>query len=313
MITTITLNPCIDQTIELDTLELGKTNKILSVKEYVGGKGINVSVVLRRLNVENKAAGFIYKKDERRVETYLQNEGCKTCFTEVEGHMRTNVKLFERETGRMSELNEKGKLVDSGDLDQFFQGLDEVLKDTIILVVNGSVPPGVPADIYRRIIQKANEKGITTVLDASGELFRNGVEASPVLVKPNLQELEEICGKKVNSLDELVDIGQKFVRGGVKYVCISLGSEGAVFMTNKQVFFADPLDIEVKGVQGAGDSMVAGFCYGIANGQSEEEIFRYGMACAAASLIHPGTELCEKNDVEEMLPLVRIKCLKGKR
>lgn len=313
MITTITLNPCIDKTIEIDTFKLGKTNIVRSVREHIGGKGINVSVVLGRLNVENKAAGFIYREDERRVMQFLQNEGCRTCFTEAAGRLRTNVKIFERNTGRMSELNEKGKLIDSGDLDRFFEELDENLKDTSIAVINGSVPPGVPADTYKRIIQRANENGIITVLDASGELLRKGIEANPFLVKPNLQELEETFQKKLDTLEKIVHMGQELVKGGVKYVCISLGSEGAVLVTDAHAFFAEPLQIEVRGVQGAGDSMVAGFCYGISNGCSEEEIFRYGMACAAASLIRPGTELCKKKDIEKMLPLVRITCLKGKK
>ena len=210
----------------------------------------------------------------------------------------------------MSEFNDKGKEVTEQDVAGFLALLEKEWDETDILVVDGSVPPGVPRSIYRDLIQKANEKGVKTVLDASGDLLSLALPAKPFFVKPNRGELEILYGKAFRDKEEMLSFGKTLIQGGIHYLCISLGEDGAVFLTESKVYQAKPVKVLVQGVQGAGDSMVAGACLAMTEGLPEEEIFRYAVACATGSLLHPGTELCERRDLEAMLPKVEIEELK---
>lgn len=306
MITVVTLNPCIDKTIEIETFLHGGTNIVRKIRNDISGKGINVNIVLQHLGVENGAVGFNYKEDRGRFLGFLDELGCAHSFVDVEGSLRTNIKIFEQDSSIMSEYNERGGVVREKDIKNFMEILEYELDCSAILVVNGSVPPGVSSDIYERIIEMGNKKNVKMIMDASGELLKNGIRANPYLIKPNQSELSLTYNKELNTLDDIVELGKRVVAEGVSYVCVSRGSEGAVFITKSDVYIAAPLSLEVKGVQGAGDSMVAGFCYALEQGLSDEAIFRHGVACASGSLKHPGTQLCSKEDMEELLPQIQI-------
>lgn len=307
MITTVTLNPCIDKTIEVEALLRGGTNKVINTRNDISGKGINVNIVLQHLGVKNTAIGFNYGDDSTKFLGFLNELGCEHSFVEVKGTLRTNVKIFEHDTSMMSEFNEKGGEVSTEDIDHFMEILEKQLEESTILVVNGSVPPGVPVDIYKRMIEIGNKKSVKVIMDASGSLLQEGIKAKPFLIKPNEEELSLTYNRKLNSLDDVVELARKVVKEGVHYVCVSRGSSGAIFVTESTTYVAAPLSLEVKGVQGAGDSMVAGFCYALQQGMDDETIFRHGVACASASLLHPGTQLCSKQEMEELLPRIMIK------
>lgn len=173
--------------------------------------------------------------------------------------------------------------------------------------MDGSVPPGVPTDIYARIIREANKLGVKAILDASGELLTKGIKAKPYLIKPNKVELEASYGEKLKTTEDIVRVARRAISAGVSCVCVSCGSEGALFITEDRFYEAAPIKVPIRGVQGAGDSMVAGFCYALMHGMEGKELFAHAVACATGSLLHPGTKLCEKTDMKAILKRVQIK------
>lgn len=306
MITTLTLNPCIDHTIEVDGIEAGGTNRIRAVKRHVGGKGINVSTALIQLGCVSETLIFTHEKEAVPLVHYLAEKGIGCESIPVPGELRTNIKVFDRTDHEMTEFNESGSPVPETAAEEMLILVGEKLTDTDILIATGSVPPGVPTDFYRRVIELAKEKGVMTVLDADGELLREGLKASPTMIKPNLGELQRYLGKNLDSEQEIIDAARELVDSGIEYVCVSVGADGAYLVCGDGVYHTKGAEIEVRGLQGAGDSLVAGFAIGLMKKESPEECFKLAVACANGSLTHEGTEMCQKEDVERLLGMVKV-------
>lgn len=306
MITTVTLNPCVDHTIVTEKFLYGGTNKVKSIQKDFAGKGINVSKALKELGAETICLGFAYEKDAEKFQGSLDERNISHDFVVVPGELRTNMKIFDASAKIMSEFNESGHPVSAGSLEKFYDKVQQYLPMTDILVLDGSVPPGVPKDIYRRLMESVNELGIRTILDAADELFLEGIKGKPYLIKPNIDEISRALGRKFRSRDEVIAAARELVGEEIRYVCVSMGAEGALLVTEKVAFFAPALSVEVEGVQGAGDSMVAGFCLAMEKGCGAKEMLQYAMAAAAGSLVKKGTELCGREEFEHYLPLARV-------
>lgn len=305
MITTLTLNPCVDRTIEFDGFQYGATNKVTAVRSDISGKGINVSIALQQLGRETTCLGFDYKDDELLKES-LTKKNISFDLVNVPGRLRTNIKAFDTKTSVMTEFNESGEPVRPEHVDQMMKKVEEYIRRSDIMVINGSAPPGVPVDFYRQIIEKVNAGGKRAVLDAHGELLVKGIKAAPFLIKPNRQELEEAFDCKIQSQKDAVTAARKIIAQGVTWVCISMGKDGAMLISRDKVYFSEGADIPVRGVQGAGDSLVAGMCMAIQDGAQPAEILRYGVAVAHGSLIHKGTQMCMPEDLKAMLGFISV-------
>lgn len=306
MITTLTLNPCIDHTIEVEGIEIGGTNRIRKVTRNVAGKGINVSTALAQLGYETCSLGFSYGDGPDRIEEYLEKKGicCRT--VTVPGRLRTNIKVFDREKREMSEFNESGFPVSAEMVGRMLELIREQLPETKVLVVSGSVPPGVPEDFYRRVIELAGEEGVMTILDADNGLLREGIKANPTMIKTNLGELGRYLGRKPADGREIIDAAVRLSVGGIPYVCASAGADGAYLACGRETYYTKGAPVEVRGVQGAGDSLVAGFAVGLSEGRSPAECLRLAVACADASLLREGTGMCERADVERLIGEVKV-------
>lgn len=306
MVITVTLNPCVDRTVEVEKFLYGGTNKVIMTRNDISGKGINVNLVLQHLGIKNLATGFDYQEDTKKLTGFLKGLGCNYRLEPVKGSLRVNIKIFDRSNSVMSELNERGSAVTAENVESFLKLLYAQMEKASVIVTDGSVPPGVPDNIYETIIEEAGKRGVKTILDASGELLKNGIKAKPYLIKPNEDELGATYGVTVRGIDDIINVARRVIRAGVTYVCVSRGREGAVLVSKDHVYVAEPIAVDIKGIQGAGDSMVAGFCYAIEKGMNETQLLRHAVACATGSLLHPGTQLCEKEDMEAMLSRVRI-------
>ncbi len=291
MIYTVTFNPCVDKTVLLDSFAEGETNRVKSSEKNVCGKGINASVVLGNLGHENGAFFFEYEEGPS-VSAFLTAKGVKVYPTRVKGEIRTNVKLHDLQKNLVTEVNEKGEKVSESDVKAIISSITETAKSGDVVTLSGSVPPGVPKDIYKTLITALKSKGVITVLDASGELLRYGLEAKPDLVKPNRDELSELTGKNIDSVLDAANAATELVYSGVKNVCISMGKDGAVLVNKSTCIRAVNHDVNVKGTVGAGDSMVAGFALGLSKGMDEAEMLRVASAMAAGSVSLPSTNLC---------------------
>lgn len=308
---TMTLNPCIDRTEYYDSFQVGATNIVKKAMEEAAGKGINVAVGLSHLNVPVKAMGFAYKEDKDKLYEKLDAEQIPYSFVEVAGRLRVNRKLFDESKSVMTECNEKGMPITAEDIEALLRILCEELEDTSILVLSGSVPPGVDKDIYARMTTMANEAGVKVVLDASGELLLEGIKAKPYLIKPNKEEFQKsfLKNEKINTdLDDteiseqiLVDVSKGIVKGGLSYVCLSLGADGAMLISHKMSESVDEkgsfrvdkrpaIMVTVRSLQGAGDAMVAGLCKAIYEDR-EEKMLDYALAMAASTISLEGTQM----------------------
>ncbi|MCI8996154.1 MAG: 1-phosphofructokinase [Lachnospiraceae bacterium] len=309
MIVTITLNPCMDKTIYLDQLSIGSYNRVQNTRSDLSGKGINVSTALSHFRAKTHCMGLNFRGNAQMLERILDQRGLSHDFVLTDGQIRTNIKLFDKSFQVMTEINEAGPTVPSRAVDLLLDKIEGILDQAYLLVLSGSIPPGVPTDIYQRIIRMAHRKDVKTVLDAAGEPFLLGLSEKPYLIKPNLYEFGQAFQEEIKAGKEPLEIARGLVRNGIPYICISMGSDGALLIDKDHTYRAAPLSVEAKGLTGAGDSMVAGMCYAIRRRLSSEDMLRYAMAASAGSVRLEGTLLASWKDVEELLPQVEIQVL----
>lgn len=305
MILTVTLNPCIDHSVEVERLVTGGTNRVCATRRDVSGKGVNVSVVLRELGAETLCLGLSRQEDAALLETSLQSRGVPFDLLRVPGSLRVNLKLLDRSCGVMTECNERGEPLPGETLNAFCALLRRHLPQAGLLVLSGSVPPGLPADCYRTLAQEAARQGVPVVLDAAGELLLEGMKSRPVLIKPNLDELRETFGVRETGLPGLAAACRALAREhGLRYLCLSMGERGALLAGQQEAWYTPGSPVTVRGVQGAGDSMVAGLSLGLLRGGEPRELLCRAVAAAQASLERPGTLLCRREDFLRFLPQI---------
>ncbi len=309
MICAVTLNPCIDRTIFLPKLIVGGHNVASRVQNDVSGKGINVNVVLSNLGVESKAVGFEFCRYGTPVKDFLSSLSIPSDLVSVDAELRVNTKLFDSAAMEMTEVNCKGPHVSESSIIELMRTFEQNLFGADIVVINGSVPHGVPHDIYKSMTEFAHFNGIKVVLDATGPLLEKGLEAKPDLVKPNIGELELLVGHKLNDISECVTACENLLSKGIGAVCLSLGSGGALYVAGGNVWYSKGLDIEVKSFQGAGDSLVAGICLGMLENYEPEMLLRSGMAASHGSLLRDGTLLCLQEDYEKFFGIMPVEML----
>ena len=302
-ILTMTLNPCIDRTVYLEQLQVGETNIVKKVIEEAAGKGINVAIGLQHLKVPVKALGFAYKEDADKLYEKLGAEEIPHAFVEVEGRLRVNQKLFDESKSQMTECNEKGSPVAKEDVNKLLELLRKELSEASILVLSGSVPPGVNKDIYALMTTMANEAGVKVILDASGELLLEGVEAKPYLIKPNREEFVKTFMQERLVNTHIKSVAKKLIENGVTYICLSLGADGAILISrsaynklsdgndNSLVIEKRPaISVPIRSLQGAGDAMVAGLCKAIYDDE-EDKMLDYALNMAASTIMLEGTQM----------------------
>lgn len=251
MIYTVTLNPSLDYVMELDLFEMGATNRSKGEHMLPGGKGINVSIVLNNLGVDNVALGFIAGFTGKEIERRVSEQGCKTDFISLkDGMSRVNVKLKGTEE---TEINATGPCVNKAELKEFFEKIEK-LNQGDILVLAGSIPSSVPDTIYRDIMEMLHTKGVLVVADATKDLLLNVLEWKPFLIKPNHYELGEIFGKELKTKEELISYGKILLEKGARNVLISMAGDGAIFLgEDGSVFEMEAPDGNVVNSVGAGD------------------------------------------------------------
>ncbi len=311
MIYTITMNPALDRTIEVDGLVLDDANRILSDVRYAGGKGIDVSRVVNELGGETIALGLVGGYTGLELEGRLVNEGVLCDFTRIAGENRTNIILVDKKEGRQYLLNAPGPRVTPAEIGLFFEKVRSIPSDASFVVISGSVPQGVSSKIYAQIITTLKARGIRRIaLDADGELLREGCKAGPYLIKPNLYEFRRLTGTEVKDMEGAMEEARKVMaEWGIEVVLVSMGPKGLLGVKGEEAYHARPPALEVVSAVGAGDATVAGFVHGLTQGLPFPEALRLATAAGAAVVLTPGTELCHLEDVEEILPKVELRRL----
>lgn len=297
MIYTITFNPALDYIVKMDKFDLGQVNRTTREDVYAGGKGINVSIVLNNLSIENKALGFIAGFTGDEIERRVREFGCNTDFVKLkEGMSRINVKM---KADVESEINGGGPDISKEALDELYLKLD-ALTSGDILVLAGSIPKSLPVDIYEKIMNDFGDRGVKFIVDTTGESLLKVLKYKPFLIKPNHHELAELFNVKINSEEEIIEYGRKLQEMGAENVLISMAGDGAILIKNDgQAIYSKVPKGVLKNSVGAGDSMVAGFIAGYSKEEKLEDGFIMGVATGSASAFSEG--LATKDKVEELL------------
>lgn len=309
MIYTVTLNPAIDKTVVIENLSPGQVNRVASVRVDAGGKGINVSKCLRALGADTVAAAILAGSAGKQLEDMLKALNIPVLQVNVPGQSRTNLKIIDPVKKENTDINEPGPKVMPEDLEALRLMLGSKVKKGDSIVLSGSLPAGVEADLYRVWTTYFRELGAAVFLDADGEPMAQGIQASPYMIKPNNHELARLLGKEKLSLEEMCSEGKHLVESGIREVVISLGGDGALFVSNEGVFHAEGLSVPVKSTVGAGDSMVAAMVYSKEKGLDRETAIRLAVAMGAASVMQDGSQSPEKKLVEKLAQNVKLKKL----
>lgn len=294
MIYTVTFNPSLDYIVSVDDFKLGRTNRTDSEYLLPGGKGINVSTVLRNLGIENTALGFVAGFTGTEVVKHLEALGVTSGFIQIEeGFTRINLKLKSIDG---TEINGQGPVIGEEKVRMLMEQLRS-LGEGDVLFLSGSIPSSMPDDAYQKIMKLLDGKGVRIVVDATKDLLMNVLPYHPFLIKPNNYELGEIFGVELMTREEVVPYGKKLREMGAQNVLISMAGEGAVLIAaDGSVFDAPaPKGTLVNGV-GAGDSMVAGFMAGWMQQQDYRHAFYMGLAAGSASAF--SVNLATKEEVE---------------
>ncbi len=290
MIVTVTMNPAIDKTVEIDMLQQGGLNRIKRVEYDAGGKGINVSKTICELGGSTVATGFLGGSNGHTIANVLKEKNIESDFIWVTGETRTNTKVFEK-NGALTELNEPGLTVSEAQVEALLEKLEGYAGEETLFVLSGSIPAGADKDIYANIIRLVHSKGAKVFLDADGELFRRALKARPDIIKPNRAELEEYAKLDYRaSEEELLKIAEKFAEGGIGAVAVSLGQAGAMFVAGNTKVRCPALSVKAHSTVGAGDAMVAAISYAWDKKLSLEEMIRLSMAVSAGAVTTIGTK-----------------------
>lgn len=309
MIITVTMNPAIDKTVEIEQLVPNGLNRIQKVEYDAGGKGINVSKTIHELGGESLAMGFLGGNAGKTIENVLTSWNIQHDFIWVEGETRTNTKVFEK-SGGVTELNEPGPVINEARVEELIQKICEHTDKETLVVLAGSIPAGVDKNIYAAITESVHEKGGSFLMDADGELFRNALKASPDIIKPNQVELEEYIGADYRlSMGELKALAEKFQNNGIKTVAISMGKGGAMIVRDKFVARCPALSVKAHSTVGAGDAMVAALAYSWDKKLGDEETVRLCMATSAGAVTTVGTKPPARAVVDELIPQVEMEIL----
>lgn len=279
MIYTITLNPSIDYVIQMDHLELGTVNRMDTDFKFPGGKGINVSRILQRLEIPNTALGYVGGFTGAFITNELAKENITTDFISIAEDTRINVKIKAQQE---TEINGAGPMISEAEQQQLFDQLSQVTKEDIV-VFAGSTPKNLKDGFYQKLIQFVTERGAQFVIDTTGKDLEAALSFHPLVVKPNKDELAELYQTTFETQEDIYPYAQKLMAEGAQQVLISMAGDGALLFEGENIYFAAPLKKPLKNSVGAGDSMIAGFTGTYAQTKNPLEAFKMGVACGSAT------------------------------
>ncbi len=308
MIISLTPNPAVDQTSWVTRLEPGHIHRVRETHVDPAGKGINASRMAHRLGWPTIAFGFVAGDTGNIVERALAAESVPYHFVRVPGQTRVNHTVVD-EDGKATSFYAEGPEVPAVARETLDAMLEFWLQVGRVLVLAGSLPPGVPDDTYATYVRAARDRGLFVVLDTHGEPLRRGIEARPDLIKPNRTEAEHLLGRSLPDEKAVIDAAGELTARGAGAVVISMGAEGAIAAQGEHRWRIIPPKIVARSTVGSGDSMVAGVAVALARGDALHEGLQLGTAAGAATAASTGTALGAAKDVGELLPRVRIERL----
>lgn len=309
MITTVTLNPALDKLMEIESINIGETNRAEILSSSAAGKGIDVAKVLRDFKREVNATGFLGGIVAPIFKHCFEAEKINDYFIEIEGQTRTNIQLFDK-LGKRTELLEKGPEVSESEREQLLQKVEELAKQSSVVAICGSAPRGIDADYFTRLIQLAKANCKHVIVDTSGAFLKVAIDQKPKMIKPNKDEMFELMGVKSATEDEMIQYAEKICEDGIEYVLISLGKEGAMLVSRNGVWKGAAPEVEVKSTLGCGDTVVASMCTSFADEDEPHVMLKKAIALSSANAMTFETAHVIVKDYEELLPRCHIQKIK---
>lgn len=297
MIYTVTLNPSIDYVVQLEELQLFELNYMDRDLKLPGGKGINVSRILHELQIDTTALGFIGGFTGDFIVDWLERDGIRTQFTPIQHDTRINIKL---KTNPETEINSKGPMIQPHEEKALVKQLENITEDDFV-IFSGSKPPSLPEDFYETLIQKSNAP---FAMDTTGKDLQTALSYQPFLVKPNLQELEQLFSVTLEHQEDIIPYGKKLIASGAKHAIVSMGRDGALLFTENAVYRGVSPKGELKNSVGAGDSMVAGFIGEYVKTKDVVQAFKMGLAAGSATAF--SYDLAKADDIFALLEQVEV-------
>lgn len=306
MIATITLNPTIDRTITVHGLVLDEANRWTSLRLYAGGKGIDVSRAIHEMGGRTTAYGFIGGDTGRTVEILLDEEGVPYSFTPIKQETRTNFIITDTKNHKQTRIYAPGPPISKKELERFKERLKRIYPKPDLMVIGGSVPPGVPDNIYYDTVMGCKSFKIRCILDSDNQWLKEGIKAKPYLIKPNVREAEELLNTELPNEEAIIKAALNLVEMGIEIAVISRGKDGLIAATKKSIVKAISPSLKVVSAVGAGDCTIAGLALKLAYGEPLIEACRLAAAMGTAAILTPGTELAHRADVEKLLPQIKV-------
>ena len=307
-IITVTLNPCMDKTVEVASFGIGKTNRVLTSRTDIGGKGVNVARALLGSGVPFVATGLVAGVYGRKLVDCLEDMGVLCAFCEAAGETRVNLKILDTASESMTELNEKGFEAGNAYAD-FMETLLLFLPDADVLTLSGSLPPDLGAGVYRELTALAKSLGVRVILDADGTALQSAVEAKPFAIKPNIEEFRALVGKDVRTVSEIVAAARELNERGIELVAVSCGADGAVFVRDSLAMQTIPFPIEVGSAAAAGDSMVAALAWSLVRKRTLTDTAKLMTAAGTCTASLPGTQVASLSEALSRVQDVQIRLL----
>ncbi len=306
MIGTITLNPSIDQNLLVDHLVKDDANRAKQIRETPGGKGINVSKVVRELGGKTCAYALLGGFTGERLKELVIKLDFPLKSLSVRGNTRVNTIITDLKDETQTRISAPGPVISSKEAKQFLRFLLSVRPKPKFWALGGSLSAGMNPSAYRDFIWALQDKGIPCILDTDNEALQLGVEATPYMIKPNEYEMERLWGKPLKSIPDYLMAAESFVHRGIELVIVSLGAKGALFVTRKKAFHALAPKVPVKSKVGAGDSLISGVVWSLCQGKALEEAAKIGIAASSSAVMREAPRLCLRSDIRTLVRRVKM-------
>lgn len=305
---TVTLNASIDRTGIIHNFQTGKINRLDQPKESPGGKGLNVTRVLKTFNENVTATGFIGGKYGEKLKSLMDEEGFNHEFQKINGETRFCLAIIDPEHNKITELNENGPQISDEELNSFYDKYRKISPDAEFSIISGSVPKSLPYEVYFELIELSGKRNLKTALDASGKPLKEGIKAKPFIIKPNKNETEELVGFELNTEEDVIK-ATRYLSEYCNISCITLEDKGAFLCTKNEIYQFIPPQIKVVNSVGSGDSFLAGLVYGIKNNFSLSDSGKWAISAGTANALTEKAGFCNIYDINRIYNEVIVKRL----
>lgn len=306
MILTVTLNAAIDKRYVVEEFKVGEVNRVKECAYVPGGKGLNVSKPAAVAGAEVVATGFVGGHAGNYIEASLKDYHVKSAFYHLESESRSCINIWDEKNCVQTEFLEPGFTVTESEFQGFVEEFKELVKQADVVTMSGSVPKGLDGTAYQKLVKVVKDAGKKVILDTSGKLLEMGIEACPTMIKPNIDEIRMLTGKECTEIGEIVEAAKEIHARGVEVVAVSLGADGSLAVSDEGVFRAIVPRIDAVNTVGCGDSMIAGFALGFAEGLGIEETLRKASAISAAAALREETGYFVMEDMQRLYPQIKI-------